>query len=113
MQGRRMAFTQGHALLIGAGTYQHSPQMNVPITVRDTEAVATVLRDARWCGYPAEQVTLLSNDAATRNRILTSLDALASLSEEATIFLFYAGHGATGVDGNYYLTTHDSQIEGG
>ncbi len=34
-----MPFSQGHALLIGVGSYQHSPHLNVPITVADAQAV--------------------------------------------------------------------------
>src|SRR6266545_7698448 len=106
-----MTFNRGHALLIGIGTYQNHPSMDVPVTSRDALAVADVLRDPHLCGYPDAQVTLLSDGAATREGVLTSLDTLATLDEQATLFLFYAGHGATGVDGNYYLTTHETKIE--
>jgi Caspase domain len=102
---------QGHALLIGVGTYQHAPLMNVSLTVRDAEAVAKVLRDPHLCDYTAEQVTLRSDSAATRNGILTSLDRIAALTEDVTVVLFYSGHGMTGADGNYYLTTYDTKIE--
>ena len=106
-----MTFDRGHALLIGIGTYQNQPSMDVPVTSQDALAVANVLRDPHSGGYPDAQVTLLSDGAATREGVLTSLDALATLDEQATLFLFYAGHGATGVDGNYYLTTHETKIE--
>jgi hypothetical protein len=104
-----MPFTQGHALLIGVGTYQHRPQMNAPITADDARAVAAVLRDERQCGYPSDQVNVLTDATAGRAQILDALDSLAKLGEDATIFLFYAGHGDYGTDGNYYLTTHDTQ----
>jgi len=64
---RYMPFSHGHALLIGTGSYAHAPQLNVPITAADASAVAAVLRDPQFCGYPPEQVTLLS-DAAARGR---------------------------------------------
>jgi hypothetical protein len=108
-----MAFTQGHALLIGIGTYQHASRMDVPSTTRDAHALAAVLRDPHCCGYPTAQVTLLNNANATRDAVLSALETLASLSEDETVILFYSGHGATGVDGNYYLTTQDTRIEGG
>jgi hypothetical protein len=38
-----MPFTQGHALLIGVGTYQHGPGWNVPITAADAAAVGRIL----------------------------------------------------------------------
>ncbi len=104
-----MAFTRGHALVIGIGNYQHEPRMNVPITAADAHAVAEVLQDTQHCGYPAEQVTLLSKGGATRSTILAALDKLAQTSTDDTVLLFYCGHGDYASDGNYTLTTHDTQ----
>lgn len=108
-----MSFAQGHALLIGVGSYRDHPAMDVPATARDAAAVAAALRDPRACGYPGEQVSLLSGGAATRAAILAALDDLAGLDADATAFLFYSGHGALGADGNYYLTSYDTAIAGG
>ncbi|MCU0493621.1 MAG: caspase family protein, partial [Chloroflexaceae bacterium] len=107
-----MPFATAHALLIGVGSYANAPSLNVPITVADANAVAAVLRDPQACGYPPEQVTLLSDAAASRAGVLAALDNLAAqVSENATVFIFYAGHGHYGDDG-YYLTTHDTRLVG-
>ncbi len=107
-----MPFPTAHALLIGIGSYAHAPQLNVPITVADANAVAAVLRDPQYCGYLPEQVTLLSDASASRDGILTALDGLAARAGEGdTVFVFYAGHGEYGDDG-YYLTTHDTRLSG-
>lgn len=107
-----MPFPTAHALLIGIGTYAHAPQLDVPITAADANAVALVLRDPQYCGYLPEQVTLLSDAAASREGILAALDGLAARAGEGdTVFIFYAGHGEYGDDG-YYLTTHDTQLAG-
>lgn len=107
-----MFFTTAHALLIGVGSYANAPQLNVPITAADAGAVAAVLRDPQYCGYPPKQVTLLSDAAASRDGILTALDGLAVRAGEGdTVFVFYAGHGEYGDDG-YYLTTHDTRLAG-
>src|SRR5688500_18210767 len=106
-----MAFTRGHALLIGVGTYRAAPRLDVPVTIRDAEAVAAVLIDPQWCGYPAAQVALLHDDGATRDGVLGALDTLAGrTTPEDTAVVFYCGHGAFGDDGNYYLTTHDTRV---
>jgi uncharacterized caspase-like protein len=111
-KGFPMPFPTAHALLIGVGSYTHAPHLNVPITVADAKAVAAVLRDPAYCGYPPEQVTLLSNAATTRTGILAAFDALATrVGHEDTVFVFYAGHGEYGDDG-YYLTTSDTQLVG-
>ncbi|MFN8444376.1 MAG: caspase family protein [Caldilineaceae bacterium] len=106
-------YTQGHALLIGVGSYPNIANADVPVTVRDAQALEGVLRDGNLCGYPAEQVTLLHDQQCTREAILAALDQLASRTQaESTLFLFYAGHGQFGSDGQYYLTTHDTRLEG-
>jgi hypothetical protein len=106
-----MPFTRGHALLIGVGTYQHAPRLDVPITADDARAVAQVLHDPRFCGYPAAQVALLHDERATSAGILAALDQLASRTGlDDTVMLFYCGHGDFGDDGEYYLTSHETRI---
>lgn len=106
-------FTQGHALLIGIGTYQHMADVDVPITVADARAIHAVLADENLCGYPPDQITLLHNEATTRTALFTALDNLAAATKpDSTVVLYYAGHGEYGTDGNYYLSTHDTQREG-
>ena len=108
-----MSFQQGHALVIGVGRYRHVPRLDVPIATADSQAVAGVLTDSQFCGYPAQQVEHLFDQAATREGIL---DALAKLARRAgpddTATIFYCGHGDYGTDGEYYLVSHDAQIEG-
>ncbi|EFO80362.1 peptidase C14, caspase catalytic subunit p20 [Oscillochloris trichoides DG-6] len=106
-----MPFSTAHALVIGVGTYAHTPRFNVAITATDATSVATVLRDPQLCGYPPAQVALLSHAAASRAGIMAALDALARVGTDDTVFIFYAGHGAYGDDG-YYLTTHDTRMDG-
>ena len=67
-----MPFPHAHALLIGVGSYAQAPQLDVPITAADASAVAAVLRDPQFCGYPTEQVALLSDAAATRDGALAA-----------------------------------------
>jgi uncharacterized caspase-like protein len=107
-----MPFANGYALVIGVGQYQHMGKYNVPIAIKDAEAVGAALQDASRCGYPAAQVTLLTKEKATRAAVLSALDALADqLNEADTLFLFFVGHGVYGTDGNYYLTSYDTQLQ--
>ena len=103
-------FTQGQALLIGVGSHQYHSFLDVPITVNDAQAVQGVLQNPDLCGYPPEQVTLLTNEQATTAGILQALDNLSQLDADRTVFLFFAGHGALGTDGRYYLLTHDVKL---
>lgn len=106
-----MPFTHGHALIIGVGSYRHEPQVNVSITAADAQAVATVLRDPRFCGYPDAQVTLLTDAGATRASILAALtDLAARTTPDAAVLLFSSGHGEYSAGGVYQLTTHDTRL---
>ncbi len=108
-----MAFNQGHALLIGVDIYRYASQLNIPIASEDAAAVAGVLFDPKYGGYPPDQVKTLSGVAPTRANILDSLDQLVRLTQpDDTVFLFHCGHGDYGTDGKYYLICLDSQIQG-
>jgi hypothetical protein len=109
-----MYFSQGHAIVIGVGTHKNEPDFNVPITVSDAEAVKRILTDPKKCGYPVEQVALLTEAEATKSGILRALDELiGKVNEDDTVLIFYAGHGALGTDNQYYLVSHDAQFEVG
>jgi glycosyltransferase involved in cell wall biosynthesis len=63
-------------------------------------AIKRLLRyNPQFCGYPPEQVALLSDAAASRDSVLAALDTLAAhAGEDATVVVFYAGHGEYGDD---------------
>ncbi len=108
-----MPFPQAHALLIGVGTYIHASRYNVPTTAADAQALAALVQDAQFCGYPPDQVTLLTDAQATRADILAALERLAQTSADDTVLLFYSGHGEYDRSSNYTLTTHDTQWQDG
>jgi DNA-directed RNA polymerase subunit H (RpoH/RPB5) len=108
-----MSFDRGHALLIGIGSYAHAAHLNVPKTVADVQAVRATLARPEFCGYPDNQVTLLSNASATRTGVIAALDNLETrVGIDDTVLLFYAGHGAYSDEG-YELTTHNSRFQHG
>jgi hypothetical protein len=108
-----MTFAAGHALLIGVGQYQVESQLSVPATAADARALDALLRNDQYCGYPPDQVRLLVDAAASRQNILTALDDLAQhTSEEATVTIFYSGHGIVDAHQTYYLTTTDTKLGG-
>lgn len=109
-----MAFDTGHALVIGVGNYQYHPSpKNLPATIGDAEQIRQVLRSPALCGYPDGQITLLTKEDATRAAVLDRLDRLATVDPDAIVFIYFAGHGGYGQDGNYYLTTHDTRVQEG
>jgi uncharacterized caspase-like protein len=103
----------GHALLIGVGRYAANARFNVPKTSTDAELLAQALRDPDLCGYPPDRVSVLTNEAATRARILAALDWLVQdVKPDETVFVFYGGHGTytNAAKKRYYLTCHDTQL---
>ena len=105
-------FTHGYALLIGVGNTA-DPGYSLPETANDAQALKDVLTDANFCAYPntPDHVRLLQNQGATRSAILDGLDWLKGCAEadpDATIVIYYSGHGTFDLASNaYYLVQHD------
>lgn len=105
-------FNHGYALLIGVGESAYS-SLSLPVTVKDTQAIYAALIDPELCGYPdnEEHVKVLNNQEATKNNILDGLKWLEEKAEsdpEATIIVYYSGHGWVNKNDNqYYLLQHD------
>ncbi len=103
---------RSYALLIGVGTCKYS-QWSLPVTVQDVTAIEEVLVDPSWGGYPNdnEHIRLLCDARATRAGMLEELQRLAGIANrdpEATIVVYYSGHGwLNPADNSYYLITHD------
>ncbi|NES21754.1 MAG: hypothetical protein F6K41_23225 [Symploca sp. SIO3E6] len=104
--------SHNYALLIGVGESAY-PQWSLPVTVKDTLALKSLLTDPNLCGYSDDEQHLrLLNDAiATKESILSNLNWLqqqAAADSEATVLVYYSGHGwLDNATGKYYLIPHD------
>ncbi|NEQ69532.1 MAG: hypothetical protein F6K21_29390 [Symploca sp. SIO2D2] len=104
--------SHNYALLIGVGESAY-PQWSLPVTVKDTLALKSLLTDSNLCGYSDDEQHLrLLNDAiATKESILSNLNWLqqqAAADSEATVLVYYSGHGwLDNATGKYYLIPHD------
>ncbi|QHG20016.1 peptidase C14 caspase catalytic subunit p20 [Nostoc sp. ATCC 53789] len=104
-------FAHGYALLIGVGTTAES-RYSLPVTVKDVQALKTVLTDPNLCAYvdDSEHIRLLQNEQTTRSAILDGLTWLKEkvADKDATIVVFYSGHGCFDLSSqSYYLLQHD------
>jgi hypothetical protein len=84
-------FQNGYAFLIGVGYNQA-----LPATVNDAKALYDLLIDPRLAAYPQEQVQVLTEEASTKDSILSGLDTLADQVREnpdATVWIYFSGHG--------------------
>jgi uncharacterized caspase-like protein len=105
-------FAHGYALLIGVGTTAE-PEWSLPVTVKDVQAVKEVLVNPSYCAYldDAEHIRLLQNEQTTHEAILAGLAWLqekAAADSDATIIIYYSGHGCFHKETqSYYLLQHD------
>ncbi|PAX59553.1 peptidase C14 caspase catalytic subunit p20 [Brunnivagina elsteri CCALA 953] len=108
--------SHNYALLIGVGECEE-PKLSLPTTVKDIQAVKTLLTNEKLCGYidSDQHLRLLSNTIATSANILDGLNWLKQQAEndpEATIFIYYSGHGCLDASGDYYLIPHETDRAG-
>jgi len=105
-------FIHGFALLVGIGECAY-PKWTLPVTVKDVQALIVVLTDTSLCAYPKDDqhIHLLHDTRATRSAILDGLAWLriqAVADPEATVLVYYSGHGwLDQPTGQYYLIPHD------
>ena len=108
-------FQNGYALLIGVGECKNA-NLSLPTTVIDTQRIRSVLIDPDSCAYPADKdhIRVLTNKKATGEGILKGLKWLQKRAKEnsdATILVYYSGHGWLDFNGNFYLLPHDTNLE--
>lgn len=108
---------KAYALVVGVGEYQHK-EWSIPVASRDAEAVAEVLGNPTRCGYPAaSNIWLLRDDEATKAGILDGLawlEGRARKQPDATVLVYYSGHGWTedrGAGEQSFLIGHDTDPE--
>lgn len=97
-------FASGYALAVGVGKYVHSQYADLAETVRDAQAIESILVDPNKCGYLPEHIQILTNEQATGKNIRSELERLAqSANPDSTVFIFFSGHGGRSYkDGSWY-----------
>ncbi|WP_034691032.1 caspase family protein [Kaistella palustris] len=77
------------ALIIGVGG-------DLAATAADASAVHALLSDPLRGGYPAANITLLVDEDSSKEKVLNALDELIAKTdqaENATVVVYYSGHG--------------------
>ncbi|MEO1084424.1 MAG: caspase family protein, partial [Acidobacteriota bacterium] len=98
------SFENGFALLIGVGRCRFEP-WSLPVTSRDAEALKLLLTDPRRCAYPDQNIQVLTHEQATRSAVtsaLTSLRDRIRSVENATVVVYFSGHGWTDKHGRFF-----------
>ena len=105
--------SHNYALLIGVGDYEYT-KWSLPVTVKDVQAIKSFLTNPDLCSYIDDEnhLRLLCNEQATKQNILNNINWLQEQAKndlEATILVYYSGHGWLDKSTqNYYLIPHDT-----
>lgn len=106
----KKSFIHGYALVVGVGNYKQT-SLSVPVTAQDAEDLGRLLVNPQFCGYPENQVEVLTNQSANRTQILAGLDEIkdkAKQDDNSSVLIFFSGHGWQ-QDG-YYFLPHEAAI---
>ncbi|PWL38905.1 hypothetical protein DKG77_11770 [Flagellimonas aquimarina] len=105
----KMNLDNAFALLIGVGA-------DLPVTIKDAQALAKILSNPTKAAYNEENIQLLTGSGANRIKVLEALEKLAektSQIQDATVIIYYSGHGGIYADEidntikeNYYMLTN-------
>jgi len=100
------------ALLIGITDYPSSATFDVQklkASVKDAQALADLLKDPQRGGFESGQVSVLTNEKATRRNILINLNEIAKKVAKDDMFVFFfSGHGYySGGGDTTYLIPYD------
>jgi len=74
-------FDNGYALVVGIANYAHVRKLPNSV-LADANSINQLLQDEDYCGYPAAQVKLLTDDQATAVNIKEGLSWLAENTGE-------------------------------
>jgi uncharacterized caspase-like protein len=101
------------ALIIGIDRYEHlGASAQLTYAVKDAEGFGKVLRDT----FQFNNIITLYNEQATREKILQTLYGFRSLTSDAGVVVYFAGHGIT-IPGTFgakdlgYLVPYDGSLE--
>ncbi len=96
-----VAMDNAHALVVGIANYENIPVLP-PTVLADAGDIAALLADPQVGGYPAANVRLLRDGAASKAGLLAALADLAQASTPDSTVLFYlSSHGGRIEDGPY------------
>ncbi len=96
------------ALVIGISRYQQ----NTPVEYADASALAFAELANKTFGIPKENIITLINDEATSGQIKARFEIIKELADKrGNIYIYYAGHGVPGKDGNTYILPYDMSAD--
>ncbi|NJL26962.1 MAG: caspase family protein [Thermoanaerobaculia bacterium] len=105
-----------HALIIGIGRFRDPAVPSLQFAAKDARDLAAVLTDPRYGRFDPANVTLLTDEHATRANILNALqDLFLKAAEDDLVLLYVSSHGSprreeSGLSGVGYIVTYDTAL---
>ncbi len=85
---------------------------DLPESVKDAQAVYDILVNPKLAGYKKENITLLVEKQAVRKKILKAFkDLIAKTDENASVLIYYSGHGGTFTDNDLIASRKTGEPE--
>lgn len=96
------------ALVIGVSRYLHVGKLR---STRDVAGMREVLADPECCGFPPDRVTVVEEEAATRDHVLAALAATCerAAAPGSRTLIYFSGHGGQDPDGTSYILPVDAR----
>jgi hypothetical protein len=91
-------------IAVGVSEYQDA-EMNLRFAKKDASELAQLFQ--KNAGNRKVELHLLTNQEATREKILALSQYLEATNIDDQVIIYYAGHGMYDADYNYILATHD------
>ncbi|GAA3677547.1 hypothetical protein GCM10022224_047080 [Nonomuraea antimicrobica] len=97
------------AILIGTSVHQDDSLPDLPAATNSLMAVRSVLTDPLLCGWPAENVSVLHNQADCR--IVAQRIRQSAQETTGVLLLYFVGHGVLTAEGELCLALADTDAD--
>ena len=108
-----------HAVVVGISRYEDPGIPDLKYAAKDADQIAKTLIER--AGYPADHVSLLTDEKATLSQIKIAIAGMRSVEENNLVLFYFAGHGRADINPPVadrrdklvwkYLVTHDARGE--
>jgi|GEM_PF-1540121 len=95
---------QRYALVIGINDYADAKIPDLTLCEKDAKAIYDVLTSSQTGGIDKANTTLLVGKDATSRNIRKALADLRKIPADATVFIYFSGHGAKEGDEAFWVT---------
>lgn len=98
-----------HVLTVGINRYK-DPQLNLTYSIPDAQAIGGILTRKDLAHAEKVNAVSLTDQKASKQAILDSLQKLAAYPQEDVLAVYLAGHGLA-IDGDWYFMPYETTVQ--